>query len=406
VKSLSDWVDDNRNKGELLSSDIKTPAGAKEEKQRLLTRPLVKILIAILIGVGLLIGIFDIRKILTAVQKIEPLFLFLAFFSTVFSYLFIGLSLRRLLTLIGERLSFQDIFAISWVSTSLNYLISTGGVGGLTMRVFLLRKKNITFSETFLVSFVHTLLLNGVLIGFVTFGFGYLLTSRGLRFYQYLTSGTVLAVALILSFLATGSVVNKAFRERFIDFFYRLINRISFRLRKKLVFKKSLLNEFKEDFHRGISLMLTRKRGMIVPTLYVFLDWFCCLLTLYFSFVTIGYRISPGVLVVGFALGIFVSLISVVPGALGIMEGSMAAIYYSLAVPLEIAILAVLLYRFVYYVFPFLTSAVFYYPLFKEAKAIRISAVAREPLNPQTPSTKSRGPAANQGNATRLSSDL
>lgn len=358
------------------------PMAASQKRQRLLASPTVKVLLVIIICVGLVLSISDIRKIVRVAQKIEPFFLFLALLATVSSYLFIGLALKRLLQLVGEHLSLKEMFAISWVSTSLNYLVSTGGVGGLTMRVFLLRKKNISFSETFLVSFIHTLLINGVLIGFVVFGFAYLLTRRGFHFYQYLISGALLAVALTLSFLASGSVINKAFRERFIDFFYRLINWGSFRLTKKLVFEEGSLDEFKEDFHQGISLMLTHKGGMAIPILYVFLDWLFCLIALYFSFITIGYPISPGVLVVGFAIGIFVSLISFVPGAIGIMEGSMAAIYYSLDVPLEVAIIAVLLYRFVYYVFPFVTSIILYYPLFEEAKAMKVRELPLEPLNP------------------------
>jgi len=46
----------------------------------------------------------------------------------------------------------------------------------------------------------------------------------------------------------------------------------------------------------------------------------------------------------------------------------MAAIYYSLNVPLEEAIVAVILYRLIFYVFPFLTSLLVYRPLFKEAR--------------------------------------
>ncbi len=367
--------------------------GAVPRGKSLLARPMVKILLAIIIGVGLILTISDIQKIVRLARKIDPAFLSLAFVTTILSYLFIGLALRRLLELAGESLSFKEMFAISWVSTSLNYLVSTGGVGGLTMRVFLLRRKKISFSETFLVSFIHTLLLNGVLIGFVLFGFGYLLTNKGLRLYHHLTSGAVLAITLALSFLATGSVINKAFRERFIDFFYRWINRISFKLTRKVVFKRASLEEFKEEFHQGISTMLGRKGEMILPLIYVFFDWLCCLLTLYLSFMTIGYRISPGILLIGFAIGIFVSITSFVPGAIGIMEGSMAAIYYSLAVPLEVAIIAVLLYRIIFYVFPFTTSILLYYPLFIEAKALKVNEVARTAGEPaQVASSQPKNP--------------
>ena len=241
------------------------------ETRRLLGKPLVKVLLAVVICAGVFLCITDIRKILAAAQLAEPLFLALAFVTTVLSYMFIGLALKRLLHLAGRHLSFKEIFAISWVSTSLNYLVSTAGIGGLAMRVFLLRKKNISFSDTFLVSFVHTLLINGVLIGFVIFGFGYLLTQSGLRLYQYLISAVVLAIALFLSSLAAGSIIDKPFRDRFIDFFYRWINRISYRFRKRFVFERTSLDTFKEDFHRGISRMRVQKGQMLVPLFHVFL---------------------------------------------------------------------------------------------------------------------------------------
>ena len=345
-------------------------------KRRLLTRPLVKILLATIICAGLFLSIVDIRKILDVTQNLEPLYLVLSLVTTILSYLFIGLALRKLLDLVGHPLSFGETFAISWVSTSFNYLVSTGGVGGLTVRIVLLRKRNISFSETFVVSFVQTLLINGVLIGFVVFGFAYLLTNKGLRVYQYVTSGAILGLTLFLSLLAVGSVFDRGFRDRFIDFFYRMINRVSYRLKTKPVVSKESLNEFKEEFHQGISLMLAQKKRMALPLIYVFMDWLFALVTLYFSFLTVGFRISPGVLVVGFAIGIFVSLVSFIPGAIGIMEGSMAAIYYGLGVPLEIGIIGVLLYRLVYFVFPFITSTLLYYPLFKEARAVNPGKIA------------------------------
>lgn len=67
-------------------------------------------------------------------------------------------------------------------------------------------------------------------------------------------------------------------------------------------------------------------------------------------------------------MGLFASILSLIPGGLGVMEGSMAAVYYSLMVPLEEAIVAVILYRLIYYVFPFLTSLLVYRSLVKEAR--------------------------------------
>jgi len=95
------------------------------------------------------------------------------------------------------------------------------------------------------------------------------------------------------------------------------------------------LASFKGEFNQGMELMKLRRRELKAPVLYCFLDWILCLFTLYFAFLAVHYFIHPEVLVVGFAVGLFASILSLIPGGLGVMEGSMAAIYYSLEVPLE-----------------------------------------------------------------------
>ena len=52
----------------------------------------------------------------------------------------------------------------------------------------------------------------------------------------------------------------------------------------------------------------------------------------------------------------FFSIASLVPGGLGIMEGSMAAVFVTLGVQFEQAVVAILIYRAAYYGLPILAS--------------------------------------------------
>ena len=52
-------------------------------------------------------------------------------------------------------------------------------------------------------------------------------------------------------------------------------------------------------------------------------------------------------------------MVSMIPGGLGIVEGSMAGIFYLFGVPLEQATLASVLFRVIYYLVPFALSALF-----------------------------------------------
>ena len=337
----------------------------------------LKIGIFIFIAVAVLIGVSDIGKMIRISTKLDPYFLGLAFSAAFGSYLLIALSLKKILELMDIRLSFSEIFNISWVSTSINYVLSTGGIGGFTARVYLLNKKGVSYSETIVISIIHTFIINMILMLFVLIGFSSLLTSKQMGMYNFIVSSFLIFIALYVTYLAFKSVINKEFRETWIDRIARWVNKLSSFFSKKEgdLIAGGELASFKGEFNQGMELMGLRKGELKAPVLYVFLDWIGCLLTLYFCFLAIHYFIRPEVLVVGFAVGLFASILSLVPGGLGVMEGSMAAIYYSLNVPLEEAIVAVILYRLVYYVFPFLTSLLLYRSLFKEA---RISVITSD----------------------------
>ena len=75
---------------------------------------------------------------------------------------------------------------------------------------------------------------------------------------------------------------------------------------------------------------------------------------------------DPGVVVTGFAVGVAAGVMSMVPGGLGVQEGSMAGAYHLLGVPLEQGVLVSFLFRLVYYVVPFGVSLLFYRNVLRE----------------------------------------
>jgi len=76
--------------------------------------------------------------------------------------------------------------------------------------------------------------------------------------------------------------------------------------------------------------------------------------------------VDPGVVVTGFAVGVAAGVMSMVPGGLGVQEGSMAGAYHLLGVPLEQGVLVSFLFRLVYYMIPFGVSLLFYRNVLRE----------------------------------------
>lgn len=69
------------------------------------------------------------------------------------------------------------------------------------------------------------------------------------------------------------------------------------------------------------------------------------ILTLYFLFIAAGYVITFETLLAGYGLALFLGKVTLLPNGIGVVEGTMAALYSSLGVPKAVAVLVILAYR-------------------------------------------------------------
>lgn len=70
------------------------------------------------------------------------------------------------------------------------------------------------------------------------------------------------------------------------------------------------------------------------------------MLTLYFLFVAAGHNVSLGILFAGYGLPLILGKMAfLLPGGVGVIEGSMVALYDSLQVPNAVSVVVILGYR-------------------------------------------------------------
>lgn len=81
------------------------------------------------------------------------------------------------------------------------------------------------------------------------------------------------------------------------------------------------------------------------------------ILTLYFLFLAAGHNVSPGVLLAGYGLPLLLGKVAfIVPGGVGVVEGSMVALYDNLGVPDPVTVVVVLGYRLISFWLPSLSG--------------------------------------------------
>ena len=97
-------------------------------------------------------------------------------------------------------------------------------------------------------------------------------------------------------------------------------------------------------------------------------------LTLFLVFLAAGYRVPFGVLLAGYGLPAMIGKLPLLPGGVGVIEGSMTAIYLSLGVPHDVAVVAILGYRLFSFWIPTLAGFPIAVVLQRETAAERVTS--------------------------------
>ncbi|HCD38057.1 MAG TPA: hypothetical protein DEQ77_04960 [Candidatus Omnitrophica bacterium] len=164
------------------------------------------------------------------------------------------------------------------------------------------------------------------------------------------------ALALILLFF------HEELRHSWSRKIFKIINHLIYFFSKREIPHESFL-KFEEQLNSGIQTIHSRKYELPKVVAYVAADWVCNILVLFFAFKAVGVTMGASQLVIGFAFGMIMTVIPILPGGLGAMEAAMTAAYSQMGIGVGHALAASLLFRLFYYIVPSLASIPIYWGL-------------------------------------------
>ena len=321
----------------------------------------------LLVGLGaiaLLVIASDGRAIAAAASRVRPAMLLLPVACTVGSYAAMALSYQRIALMAGLDLPFPEIAKITLASTAANYVFSTGGLSGLALRsYFFSQQHGLSSGSAVSISLAQTFLTNFVLLAFLFWGLLNLLLDGQLHSGSEMIVGVLFLLSLLLCSGAVALVASRNVRQRLFAWLMRIPEWISRAFHARGDGIRSRLELFEAELHEGVDFLIARGTKMAAPLLYIGIDWFLMLATLYAAFVCVEHPVPMHLVVIGFSTGVFLSVINLVPGGIGIMEGSMAAVFSSFGVPLETAVVATVIFRASYYLLPLALTLLFLRPM-------------------------------------------
>ncbi|MBI4347997.1 MAG: flippase-like domain-containing protein [Elusimicrobia bacterium] len=299
--------------------------------------------------------LYGTRHVWSVLERLDRGYALGALGCSFAAYVAIGIALWDVLRVLGHRLGWAEVGGIAFVSTSANYFISSMGASGFALKAHLLRKRKVPFGATVTASVVTTAVMYAVLGAIIAQGLAYsLLRMQGTRI--AVLEG-VLGVALLG--LTAAPVLLLAFhreaRGRVIQKVFHWSNMASFRLARREIPREGF-DTFERQIDEGLEAIRVSRGAVSRCLAWTCLDWALTMAVLWCAFKAVGVSLSVAHLSTGFAVGMATTLIPLLPGGLGAMEASMAAVFARFGTDWDTALVAVLLYRLAYTVVPGIVS--------------------------------------------------
>jgi uncharacterized protein (TIRG00374 family) len=318
------------------------------------------ILISLLL-LGLIIGRGQ-ENFVEVLQKVKLTYLFYAVAAAFFVYVFMGLALWEILRLLGCKLKFMPVISIAFVSTTVNYFVSSMGVSGFALRAHLLDKRGVPFGKSVTASVVISVLLYAVLAFFVLQGSIFLFLDVKALSMEVMEGFFGVIVLLSISVGFVIGFFTRKLRSKWTKKIYKAINHIAYFFSAPVIPQEDF-EHFQHQLEEGVNVIRNEKHKLTFAVFYICADWIFTLLILYLGFKAVGVNISVAQLVSGFALGMITTLIPFLPGGLGAMELTMTAVFAGLGISWHDALVASLIYRLCYYIIPACISVFVYWGL-------------------------------------------
>jgi uncharacterized protein (TIRG00374 family) len=268
----------------------------------------------------------------------------IALVAQTLSYIGNGYLLKSIIAVAGQRMSILSSTLIATAASSIG-LVAGGLIGNAAATYRWVHSHGVSAEGAILAGWLPTMFNNVALILVSFVGLLYLLIVHRLSTWLALSFSIILMIFCLIIGLLLWGIHNRLRITKLVTWIAN--SWASFRHRP---FDSSRINRTMKQLFSAYEVL--RVGGWQGPSLGAFLNIAFDMLTLYFLFVAAGHAVGPGILLLGYGLPQLLGKVTFLPGGVGIVEGSMAAMYDSLGVPDPISVTVILTYRVISFWLP------------------------------------------------------
>lgn len=326
-----------RTTGKNNVNDLETEKPQSKKK----TWQVIIILVLFGLAVNLVLPkMMDIRHAIEVVREMTWWVVALAVLAEGLAYLGYGYCLRTLLDLHNHRLNIFEGAMVQLTSASIG-LVAGGWIGASAATYRYVNKHGASKSSATISGILPSMLANAAIILVSVIGITFLAITQRITQSQLIQYSVFLLFLIIFTYGFLLALV-------FPDATYKVVNWALWnwaRLRKKPYDPANTKQNVNTMIQAWKSL---RKGSWLRPLLgafaYILLDMAC----LYLVFFAAGHKLHLGVLFAGYGIPFLIAKMAfILPGGVGVVEATMAALFTSLGVPKEISVVGVIGYRLI-----------------------------------------------------------
>ncbi len=300
------------------------------------------VLLAGIVAIALMSKIADAGKIINLIRNMEKKFVFLALISQIVIIFATSVRWSFLLKKANASVEFKNIIKLVLVSYFINCLTPGAKIGGDASRVYFLNRIfSIEVSRGAATIFAER--ISDFFI-FISIAFTSLIF---ITFIYEIDSSVRNKISLILLFfllLYTGAI-KAIFSEK-------LAKKIGSRLPKRFNFFENFL------IFKRRSYSLLGKNIMIPSLFFTMIIWFFEILRTFLVLKSLGEEVPFLAVAVVTVITLSLATLPILPGNVGITEGIIATLYYSLGLPIEASVSLAIVDRLLSYWLVFILGGI------------------------------------------------
>lgn len=328
------------------------------------------------ISIGLLLGIIflfgrlgEMQAIVETRHSADVRYLLLAVIVQVLWFFNLAATFKAIFNAlrIKEKLSTLLLLVIS--ANFANTIAPAAGMGGTAVFFSEAKRRKypsgrVTVAAALFVLFDYFGLFCVLLLGLIV-----LIRRNHLNWSEVLASAVFVLIAGVLAGLLYVGMRSGEALGNVLAWMARRLNRIT-----KPIFKKEYVSEirahlFAHDAEEGLTELRHNPKSMIKPLLLALINKALLLLILLLVFIAFDAPLSIGTLIASFSMGYLFLIVSPTPSGIGIVEGALTLMMYSMFIPLLIARDITLAFRGITLYIPLLVGMITFRYLVREAKA-------------------------------------